>query len=638
MRVLCVAEKPSIAKAVAEILGGGRVSRRESRIKYIKNYDFTFNFGNGSANNKHNLGSCEVTMTSVLGHLTSLDFPPEFGWSKCRPIELFTAPVVTFHNKQQQQVANNIATEAQRCDRLMIWTDCDREGEHIGFEIMEAARKKNSRINSDNVLRAQFAHLERAHVVQAAKNPKKLDMGQVDAVATRIELDLRSGYAFTRLLSNSLGNVIQQRGERETNMISYGSCQFPTLGFIVDRYKRVRSFVPESFWYIQVTTLKNRIKTDFNWTRPHMFDQLAVVAYYANAMDETNPNSDKAVIKSKQERPTSNYKPLPLTTVELQKQASRSFKFTAKETLKIAEDLYTKGFISYPRTETDRFPAKMDLKKLVENQFPHPTWGSYAKSLIEQDLFRQPRGGKHNDEAHPPIHPIAYSDGRSFNAKEKKIHELVVRHFLACCSDDAKGSQTTVTLQWGPETFTTSALEVKLRNYLDIYPYRQWKTTAKKIPSFEIGEEVKLAKAEIKTGKTSPPEYMTESELIALMDANGIGTDATIGEHIDKVTSRDYVTPVKQNSKTLLVPSEIGMALVQGFDKIELNDNISLTKPYLRRSLEDELREICDKRKTKREVLGEINGTYSLAFQITERQSQTLIRAYDDVKRENAGQ
>lgn len=111
--------------------------------------------------------------------------------------------------------------------------------------------------------RAQFNNIERAHVIQAALNPVDMDELQAAAVAARIELDLRIGAAFTRFQTLSL----QYIPGLEKKVISYGSCQFPTLGFVVDRYWRVVKFVPEKFWGIRVTLEKDGMEVEFRWKR-----------------------------------------------------------------------------------------------------------------------------------------------------------------------------------------------------------------------------------------------------------------------------------------------------------------------------------------------------------------------------------
>lgn len=623
MKILCVAEKPSISKAVAKTLSGESTRTRQTKAKYIMNYDFRFNFPQ--------YGMCDVTMTSVLGHLTNVDFPPAFSWGKCPPGRLLDqAPISEVVS--QRDVYNNIAREAKDANILMIWTDCDREGEFIGWEILQAARLTNANLTVDNVWRSQFSHLERNHVIQAAKNPIKLDVNAVKAVSCRMELDLRVGASFTRLLTDLFRkspDILPQAGDKKgSNIISYGTCQFPTLGFIVDRYLRVKNFISEQFWYLSVDLKSGTVLTNFSWTKGHFFDRLYVMLLFQECLKEESGTITRVVRK-----PTSNWRPLPLTTVELQKDCSRIFKLSAKDALDAAEKLYNKGFISYPRTETDQFPAAMDLKELISKQTQDSRWGQYSNELLNGN-FRTPRGGKHDDKAHPPIHPVNYVNTSALdNDKQKKVYEYVVRRFLACCSDDAKGELNTVTLKWGAEEFTANGLAVIERNYLDIYPYKKWESS-KQLPNFTEGEQVKITEGKMKEGKTSPPNHMTEPELIGLMDINGIGTDATIAEHIHKITTRGYVVKTKQKGTDYILPSELGMGLIQGFDKIEF-ENISLSKPFLRKQLENSLQDIVDGKTTKENVLQEVILLYRQAFVQSAQRGTVLIQACKDIINSN---
>jgi DNA topoisomerase-3 len=615
MRILCVAEKNSISKAVAQILGGGRVQTRKSDYKYVMNYEFEYEFPHQ--------GRCNVVMTAVAGHVSGCDFPDNFAWGKVNPGRLFEAPIVEKANEDQQLVAKNIAKLSRNCDQLMIWTDCDREGEYIGYEILEAARKGNQRLTLENTWRAEFSHLERSHILQAARNPRKLDKKAIDAVRTRMELDLRTGAAFTRFLTG----VFDRYKTDNKGVISYGSCQFPTLGFVVDRYKRVKYFKPEDFWHIDVAVKKDDNTVKFAWNRTRLFDRLATVLLYQKCM-----KSDKAKITSVKSSPTSKWKPLPLTTVQLQKCCSMYFKMSAKESLDTAEKLYQSGFISYPRTETDKYPQKMDLKDLISKQTQSEIWGEYAKGLLEKNKFRQPRAGRHDDEAHPPIHPVTFTNGTQFkNAKEKTVYEFIVRHYLATCSEDAKGLTNSVELTWGDEKFSASGLTVIEENFLEIYKYQTWKSSVE-LPRFDMNEEVSLHSAEVKSGKTQAPSLMTETELITLMDANGIGTDATIAEHIEKIVAREYITKQTKQRKQVLVPTVLGMGLVEGFEKINLNN--SLTKPFLRKNMEDELKKICEGSKTKNQVSEEMVHLYKDSFAMSVQRQNVILDTYVGFRRE----
>lgn len=96
----------------------------------------------------------------------------------------------------------------------------------------------------------------------------------------------------------------------------------------------------------------------------------------------------------------------------------------------IAEKLYSAGYISYPRTETNIFPKGLDLRPLVEAQVTDPRWGNFAQRVLVDGP--NPRNGNKTDQAHPPIHPIQYTN--NLHGNEAKIYEFVVRHFLACVS------------------------------------------------------------------------------------------------------------------------------------------------------------------------------------------------------------
>ncbi|KAL2810407.1 DNA topoisomerase [Aspergillus granulosus] len=615
-KILCVAEKPAIARAVAQHLSGGRMQTYDIRgSPYVKNYVFNFNFGSP-------WGDCSVTMTSVLGHLTKLEFHSQYsGWTSCPPAELFEAPVKVMVDEDKTAIAENIQMQAQNSRALFIWTDCDREGEHIGTEVRNQAKEGNRNIV---VKRAVFNNTERAHILNAARRLGELDVRQANAVAARIELDLRIGAAFTRLLSLQLKPLHPSLDDKT---LSYGSCQFPTLGFVVDRYLRVKRFKPEKFWGIKVMHTRDDIKVNFLWSRVHLFDRAAVIMMLERCL-----TARKAKVTKVTQKPTSKWRPLPLTTVDLQMMGTRYLRMNGTDVMKTAESLYTKGFISYPRTETDQFDKGIDLKKLVEKQIPDQNWGQYAQGLLDGN-FRTPRAGRHNDRAHPPIHPICWVSPDRLNGPEKKVYEFVVRRFLACCSDDAKGQSTDVEIQYGDEMFHARGLIVLERNYLDVYVYDKWEST-QQLPNYRMGEEFEPTEANIFDGKTTAPNYLTEPELIGLMDANGIGTDATMTEHIEKIKTRFYIGVHSRgsgrNAVKELIPTRLGIALILGYDDVfaGLPDSPSLSKPFLRKQMEQEMREVCAGTKMRQNLVQESLDTYRELFIHTQRRMGLMKAAF----------
>lgn len=206
-----------------------------------------------------------------------------------------------------------------------------------------------------------------------------------------------------------------------------------------------------------------------------------------------------------------------------------------------------------------------------------------ASSLLTPRLldgdFEQPRNGRKNDKAHPPIHPTAAA--LNIDADERRVYEFVTRRFLASCSSDAKGKETSVEMEIAGEYFSASGLIVLERNYLDIYPYDKW--AGKKLPDFQLGEQFVPDACELQEGSTTKPKPLTEADLVGLMDKNGIGTDATIAEHIAKVIEREYVIAKKEGKENFLIPSTLGVGLVEGYNAIGFDR--SLSKPHLRREV-----------------------------------------------------
>ncbi|KAJ2079951.1 DNA topoisomerase 3-alpha [Coemansia sp. RSA 988] len=605
MRILCVAEKPSQAKAVVQILGQGQSVSREGCSIYNKNFDFQYRVSGTFVS---------ATMTSVMGHVTMINFPLAMRrWNSCNPATLFTAPIVQDVEERSKDVAKNIEREARSATHLYIWTDCDREGEGIGHEIAEICWSVNSRII---VKRAHFSSVLPQEIHNAMQNPRDLDMRLVNAVQARTELDLRIGSALTRFQTLRLQSRFAAVQDR---VISYGPCQFPTLGFVVDQFLRVESFVPESFWYIFLEHEKSDGKASFSWRRQRFFDQEICFALYAMCMQ-----TPIAHVRSVRSRPKEKWRPLPLTTVEMQKCCSRFLRLAPDAILSVAEGLYNQGFVSYPRTETDQFDRNMDLKGTVTKLTQYQPLSDYAQRLVDGE-FCWPRQGRNNDKAHPPIHPVAPANNLTGDAK--RVYEFITRRFLACCSDNAKGQATEVEVEVAGEQFHTKGLMIVARNYLDIYPYERWAEST--VPVYTQGDTFEPTTLEMRSGTTTAPKLLMDSELIGAMEKNGIGTDATHADHIKKIIEREYVFKSREGYYS---PSTLGVGLVEGYDAIGLE--LSLTKPYLRRETERQLRCICDGLKSKEEVIREsvelYSAVYTRSVEQVEQLEQALSRCLDE--------
>ncbi|KAH6885641.1 DNA topoisomerase [Coprinopsis sp. MPI-PUGE-AT-0042] len=600
MRVLCVAEKPSISKAISQILSGGQFTTSNTRSQYIKNYEFNYGYTNS-----------QFVVTCVSGHLTQVDFPDQYRqWKAHDPFVLFDAEVRAFVPDDKKAIEQNLKAQARNADTLMIWTDCDREGEHIGMEVVNVCRQARPNIR---VKRARFSAIIAQQIHNAAQHPIELDQRQADAVDARILLDLKVGAAFTRLQTLTL-----QASFPDLSVVSYGPCQFPALGFVVQRYLKVEDFRPETFWFLHLELNRAGSVVKFSWKRPHQFDFDIANSLFARVMEDVTTTVVKVIKKE-----TKKWKPLPLTTVELQKAGSRLLRLAPKKILDISERLYQQGFLSYPRTETDQFDNQFDFMSLINKQTVDGAWGDFAQRLAGGG-FNTPRKGKNNDKAHPPIHPTAHAG--QLAGDEKRVYEYITRRFLACCSEDAKGNQTTVDVVCGGEEFSATGLSVIAKNYLEVYPYDKW--TDHNLPSFEEGEQFEPTTCELRQGETTSPNYLTEADLVTLMDKNGIGTDATIAQHIQTIIDREYVTERMEGATKYLIPSPLGIGLIEGYNNIGLQKSVS--KPILRRETERRMVQVCQGAASKQEMMQTSLDQYKQMFEITQREFNKVV---DSVRR-----
>ncbi|GAX84927.1 hypothetical protein CEUSTIGMA_g12348.t1 [Chlamydomonas eustigma] len=650
-RVLNVAEKPSVAKEASKILGNNSARSRRGPAQYNPIWEFSYSIAG--------TGPCDMTFTSVAGHLMAMDFPVHLKkWSSCSPLDLYSAPITKSVPHDKSDLKIQLEQLARQAQWLVLWLDCDREGENISFEVIQVCQAANPRLV---IRRARFSALtyqQLNHTINHLVTPNQNDSLAVDA---RQEIDLRIGASFTRFQTLLLQSKFdwQAAGMESQPLLSYGPCQFPTLGLIVQRAWEIQSHVSEPFWYIHVAYQEahhsqqssvqllqdqgvgheaaseghNRHNSinqhgrhaasttgcDFVWIRGRLFDRDV-----AQLLFEGCQQAPLASVLSVDGNRRTKWAPSPLSTLEMQKRGTQYLRLPGERIMKVAEELYQAGFISYPRTETDIFTPEMDLQAIVAEQVNDPRWGSHAQQLMldsggGSSMWRVPRGGGHDDKAHPPIHPTKYSSGENdWHPDKKRLYEFVVRSFLACCSLDAVGFETSVSVEIAGETFKAVGLMVVERNWLEVYPYTNW--GGKELPVFQPGQSFWPSELALKEGATQPAPRLTERDLLSKMEQYGIGTDATIAEHIQKQLERGYA--VKDEGSMTFWPTHLGEALIGGYRQMGLD---GLWLPQLRGKIERAIADVAAGRATKDQVLESAIEYFKKDFIAAQSQSQVLV-------------
>ncbi|XP_052797572.1 DNA topoisomerase 3-beta-1-like [Mya arenaria] len=591
--VLMVAEKPSLAQSIAKILSGGNMTSRKGSNSACSIHEYRAKFPptNETANFK---------MTSVCGHVFGLDFIGRYNnWDKVDPVELFTAETQKKESTEKLHMPAFLQKEGRGVDYLVLWLDCDKEGENICFEVIDCVKGlMNRNVSGQTIYRSHFSAITDTDIRRAMNNLGSPNKNEALSVDARQELDLRIGCAFTRFQTKFFQG---KYGDLDSTLISYGPCQTPTLGFCVDRHDRIQSFKPEPFWVIQVQITSQGTDRTLNleWERVRMFDKevaqmfvgLIKTVDHARVLDVTKKEKSKA-------------RPQALNTVEMLRMASSGLGIGPQQTMQIAERLYTQGYISYPRTETTHYPENFDLTGALKQLQNHPDWGSAVRDLLNDGISKPKKGTDVGD--HPPITPMRSATEAELGHEAFRLYDYITRHFIATISPDCKYLQTTVYFDVGGEHFSFTGKQLLDPGFTGVMTW-QAITSDERVPDFKREQLCPVQDVKLVERQTSPPDYLTESELISLMEKHGIGTDASIPVHINNICERNYVNIIPGRK---LKPTTLGVVLVHGYQKIDPD----LVLPTMRSAVEQQLNLISHGRADYESVLQHGINIFHLKF------------------------
>ncbi|SFS02436.1 DNA topoisomerase I [Halomicrobium zhouii] len=506
---LIITEKENAARRIAEILSEG--SAQAERKNGVNVYRW---------------GSKRVM--GLSGHVVGVDFPPEYSdWRDVEPAELVDADVVK--SATQENIVETLRFLARKAEEATIATDYDREGELIGKEAYELIRDETD----VPVKRVRFSSITEREVRNAFANPDDLDFDLAAAGEARQIIDLVWGAALTRFLSLSarqLGN----------DFISVGRVQSPTLKLIVDREREIEAFDPEDYWEIYGDLTKGAesfeaqyFYDDDGTEAERVWDEESAEAAY-----EAIASTDAATVTSVRRRTRTDDPPEPFNTTAFISAAS-SLGYSAQRSMSIAEDLYTAGYMTYPRTDNTVYPDDLEPDELLDEFVGDSTFGEHAEMLLEQEEI-VPTEGDDETTDHPPIHPTGEIPAPSeLGEDEWEVFELVVRRFFATVAEPAKWAHLRVVAEAADHSLKANGKRLVEPGYHEVYPYSS--ASENFVPAVEEGEELALSDVELQAKQTQPPRRYGQSRLIQKMEELGLGTKATRHNTIEKLYDRGYI-------------------------------------------------------------------------------------------------
>lgn len=473
--------------------------------------------------------------TSKLGVEVEKNFEPQY--------------IVPTKAKKNVNLLKNALKDAEK---VYIATDYDREGEAIGFHLIEA-------LNVKNYERITFTEITKDAIQNAVKNPRKLDMDLVNAQQARRVLDRLVGYKLSPFLWKKIF-----RG------LSAGRVQSVAVRMIVEKEREIENFKPVEYWVVGAELSKTGEKEKTFEAKLTKVGETAIDKMSVkNEKEATDIASDlekaKFQIESIEQKEINKYPMPPYTTSTLQQDASHKLYFSAKKTMKLAQDLYEKGLITYMRTDSVNLAesAIAQARQYIEK--------SFGQNYLPKDIRRFKTKSKGAQEAHEAVRPTDIGNDKIQMTNDKdheKLYQLIRNRMLACQMKEAVIDELNIKIKAKNEkeyTLSARGAKIKFDGFLKVYSTG---IKENELPKLTDKENLGLVKLQKEQKFTTPPNRFSEAALIKALEEKGIGRPSTYAPTISTIVDRGYV----RLEQRVFYPQENGILvndlLVENFPEI----------------------------------------------------------------------
>ncbi|VAV89818.1 DNA topoisomerase I [hydrothermal vent metagenome] len=468
------------------------------------------------------LGSDYKVLASV-GHVR--DLPPKDG--SVDPDNGFEMKWQAYADKTKQLKA--ITDASKKATRLVLATDPDREGEAISWHVLEVLKKRKAL--PEKVDRVTFNAITKAAVTDAMKKPRELDGDLIDAYRARRALDYLVGFTLSPVLWRKLPGAK-----------SAGRVQSVALRLIVDREREIEVFKPIEYWSVIAEMEQGGQAFEARLTlhkgeklgkHDLSYEQLAMVAKKA-------VEDGLFTVETVETKPLSRNPPPPFTTSTLQQEAARKLGFSASHTMRIAQQLYEDGAITYMRTDGVQMDgsAISEARKAISSR--------YDASYVPDKPRIYKTKAKNAQEAHEAIRPTNFSRDTVASGDHAKLYSLVLKRAMASQMAAARLERTTIDMLdgSGQTGLRANGQVVKFPGFLALYDEgRDDKKDEDSgiLPAMSKGDSPAKKSVDANQHFTQPPPRFSEASLVKRMEELGIGRPSTYASIIKTLKDRAYV-------------------------------------------------------------------------------------------------
>ncbi|MDR1150144.1 MAG: type I DNA topoisomerase [Clostridiales bacterium] len=432
----------------------------------------------------------------------------------------------------KKDVLDNLKNEAKKASFILLATDPDREGEAIAWHLCEFLK-----LDANKYKRVTFNEVTDDAVKKSIQKAGNINFNLVNAQKTRRALDRIVGYK----LSPVLWHKIHSR-------LSAGRVQSVALKIICDRETERINFNPKEFWSIElILSNKNREKiiAKYNGDLPNIEDTKKILNFI-------NLNKDKIFVEKIKKNNKKKHPDPPLITSTLQQCASKDLNFVSSKTMKIAQELYEEGYISYIRTDSTRISddAYEQLKEFILNNFGN-------KYLTIKKIIYKTK--KNSQDAHEAIRPTQVINTPDIlkiklTKDQYKIYSLIWKRFVASQMNDAIYNTQSIIISCDKYNFNLSGSILKFDGFLVVLNNKDINKKDILLPKLFVGENLFLNKIDYEQHFTQPPARFNEASLVKFLEENDIGRPSTYATIVTNIYIRGYVS--KENK--YFYPTELG--------------------------------------------------------------------------------
>lgn len=570
---LIITEKPNAAKKLAESLADGKpIKESYQGVSYYK----------------VTRGKQDIVVGCAVGHLFGLAEKEKKGFRyPVFDIEWVPVSEVNKDAAFSKKYADTLKKIAKGADSYTVACDYDVEGEVIGLNIVRYICHRN------DARRMKFSTLTKEDLIEAYdKASAHLDWGQAEAGETRHFLDYYYGINISRALTSAIKTAGMFK------ILSTGRVQGPALKIIVDREKEIKAFKPVPFWEIELNGAAKK-ESIIAWHTAEKFWEKKP----AEVVMKKVQGAKEGVVTSVERRTFKQNPPNPFDLTTLQTEAYRVFGISPKATLAIAQDLYTEGCISYPRTSSQQLPPAIGYKKVIEQLSRQKSYTPLCQMLLKQSKL-QPYNGKKTDPAHPAIYPTGVTP-KTLEDREAKIYDLIVKRFLATFGEQATRETMSVVIDVNKEPFKATGTRTVEACWHVLYaPYVRLEEL--QLPDVKEKDPIHIKNITMHDRETQPPKRYTPSSIIRELEKRNLGTKATRAEIVDTLFRRNYVLGEP------ITATDFGIRVLEILEKYapkivdeELTRNFELDMEAIRERKKKEAQVLHDAKDVLLEILGD---------------------------------